>query len=291
MYVTNLKRAKILVCILCLLFCTTVKSQTCACDSQVISQEDFERYKANYRANFLTATGTVDKRHTEWIYLPRNYFIFLNNFLKLTPSSDGVWIYFISLHSNIDPLQQIDKDQILINFFASENKLPTFKKLNAFLNASSDLNTNNKIFLSTSSSTNTVSLIGPKRIFNFTEDQLLTNQYNYKLAFKDQSTGNIEKKYSERVHICRTHIRQIANALEANANWKGVKLYFGSYNAQITCVGNEDPKQLTLLLLPVEDRKSIGNFDKYNQFLVSKKITKDNADIYNHGSLCPQICN
>jgi hypothetical protein len=285
----NLKKAKKILMVLSIFSFLSAKSQSsCPCPGEIIEQSDFERYISNYRENFLNEPQ--GKNHTEWIYLPKNYFVFLDNFLKLTPSSDGVWIYFISHDRVIDINQQSGKNQLLINIVASENKKPKLEILKAYFNVSPILNSNNKIHLSTHRNFD-LSLFGPKNIFNFTQDQVLENSYRYKQAYSKPGEA-LDKKYSERLHICREHIEQIKNSLEENKNWGGVKMYFGSYNKKIACTMNDDEKQFTLLLLPVKNQNSNGNFDIYNTFLkekLRKKLTT--SEIYNHGALCPQQCN
>ncbi len=283
------KEVKLILILLCVFFTISAKSQdTCTCNGEIINDSDFKNYTDNYRTNFFKEKK--GKNHTEWIFLPRNYFLFLNDFLKKTYNSDGVWVYFITLYKQIDFNQQLSKDQLLINIVASEKGKPKFENLKAFYNISSIIKSNNKIHLSTHSALD-VSLFGPKNIFDFTQDQVLENSYRYKIAYSD-SDGTLQKKYSERLHICKAHIAQIADFLDNNPTWEGVKMYFGSYNKLIGCTGNEDPQQFTLLLLPVENRNKKGSFNLYNNFLVEKFKTKNIiTDIYNHGSLCPQICN
>jgi hypothetical protein len=281
------KSIKVFLAVLGIFICLSVKSQPpCPCPNEIITQENFNEYTANYHRNFLGLTN--DKRHTEWIYLQKNYFIFLNHFLTLTPESDGIWIYFISHGKILDVGQQYHKDQLIINIAASEKMLPKFEKLRAFLNVSSDLKKDNKIHLSTHKGID-ISFMGPKSIFDFSEVQMLENSFRYKLAFS-KADGTLDEKYTERLYICRKQIEQIKLALDANTAWNGVKLYFGSYDKIITCTNNKVPEQFTLLLLPVENQNSAGNFDKYNNFL-KEKLRLLNSDIYNHGALCPNQCN
>ena len=268
-------------------FVLTAKSQyTCPCGGYLISDSDFQNYKANYKSNFSTNTG--NNHHTEWIYLPKNYFLFFNDFFDKTPSADGLWVYFVSHGTVLDANQQVKKNQILLNIVASKKMNPSFADLRAYYKKSKILTAKDIIDLDTHKSGSTASKIGPKALFDFDEDGVKGNSYQYKISYSE-SDGTLDKKYTERMHICRMQIEQIKMALDSDPSLKGVKLYFGSYNKKIECVNNEDDRQFTLLLLPVEGKEKDSKFSIYNN-LLKEKLKIFDSQIYNHGSLCPNQC-
>ncbi len=264
--------------LLCLLFLEA--SSQCAC-SGTISQGELVKYKDHYKNIFVK--GGADKKHTQWIYLPKNYFLFLQDFLTKNPYTKGVWIYFLSQGKVLDPNQQSEKNQILVNIVSADvTSKPDFKSLINHHQTSPILKVDNIVHLSTRPNIASPSIIGPNEILGNDEYEILSNVVRY----KEQYPSGI---YSTRLFVCRAQIDQIVSVLTQGTTFGGVKLNFGSYGKVISCVGNIYKNQFTLLLVPVKDENSFANIDIYNAFL-REKMGVSFTDIFNHGSLCPADC-
>jgi len=272
----SFKKAKTILLAASLFFYSAVKSQ-CPCPGNLISQQEYLTYTANYNSFFIQ--GASDKKHTKWIYIPKQYFEFLNNFLSSSINSDGIWIYFLSYGYILDPRQQTSADQLLFNIVASENKKPNFTTLKNYLGSSTTLDSY-RLELSTRRVSGT-STLGVNQIIKREKAYIVADTLRYKLT-------NPDVKYSERLFICKQQIQQVLQYTNS-MNFNGIKLYFASYNTLFSCVQNKDPKQFTLLLAPVKNKNSEPDFNAYNNFFLNK-LHMQSAEIYNHGSLCPNDC-
>lgn len=267
-----------------------LKSQNCnECNGTIISSADLDRYKQNYKDNFIGNDAEKAKKHPEWVYLPKVYInFFINYFNTVGNNTDGIWIFFINNGVKIDNNQQKDANQIMLNISGSENCSPEFARFNACVNASAEIrdNTKNKIHLSTRKNQSATSVINYAHLIGKTGEKIIENSFRYGEMYNDPT------KYSKRVHLGRRHIEQLKSAIDGSGgNWNGIKLYFGSYGEMIQCTHMEYDSQVTLIALPVKDQNDTGNMDKYNDFLKKKNLVKNVNDIYNHGALCPQVCN
>lgn len=243
-----------------------------------ITQEEFSKDTANFKKNFFEDQD--DKKHTEWIYLPKNYFKLFHFFLNATEGADGLWVYFVSKETKIDLDQQSRDDQVLFNIVASINGKPEFDKLKAFANSSQILSTGNTIELSTRRR-QSASRITHEFILKRSKIDIKTDSFRYK-------EQNPLPKYSQRLFICKNQLDQIYNLI-TGLSLGGVKFYFASYNEIKDCVRNQVPEQLTLILAPVKNRNSGPDFNALKSFLI-KKFGISAAEVYNHGSLCPNDC-
>lgn len=112
--------------------------------------------------------------------------------------------------------------------------------------------------------------------------KILENSFRYVESYS-------APEYSLRMHLGRKHIDQLKAAIDGDpVKWQGVKFYFGVYGKIIDCTHMQDPNQFTLIAVPVKDQNGEGDIKAYNSFL--KTNLKLTSDIYNHGSLCPNIC-
>ncbi|MBL7701451.1 MAG: hypothetical protein JNM14_04335 [Ferruginibacter sp.] len=264
----------------------TTKSQNCQlCAGTPISNEEFERYKQNYKDVFIHGDPAKRNKHPEWIYLPKTYINFFSLYLKAVNNADGIWIFLVNNRLKIDNNQQKDLDQIMFNISGSENCSPEYSRFNSCLAAATEIKTQeNKIHISTRKNTTSKSIIDYTHIMGKTSEKILQNSFRYVETYK-------EEKYSLRMHLSREHISQLKTAIEGSGGaWNGIKLYFGVYGKIITCTRMKDPNQITLIALPVRNQNNDGNMDDYNSFLKNKAFIRV-EDVYNHGALCPQVCN
>ena len=258
-----------------LLYCSLAKAQDCPCRNVDMTQAEFSQDTLNYEKLFVKPFG--GKKHTKWVYLPKNYFLFLDRFLDST-DYPGVRFHFVSHNKKLDHNQQFRDDQIMLMIEAGYRRdYRKFDTLYSFHKKVDILwNPNyNHVELSTRHK-NGSSIIGPDHII--LQDTSVIDNY------KKQNKTN---KYTKSVYVCEQQINQIKTFLNSNTGYNGVKLYFGSYNEKIECLDQGDVRQFTLILVPVENKDSKANFAKYLEFLKDKFLN----EYYNHGSLCPNSCN
>lgn len=256
-----------------------ISAQDCPCPGMPIGKTEFDAYTGAYQTIFRNVNPA---RHTQWIYLPRNYFIFLQNFLNSETSFKGISFRFVSHNFNIDPDQQSAKQQIMFIAVAARSAtnvdsqaLQTFNLSDSTLRDSRFT----KVELSSRRTTAPPSRIGPSHII-FPNSKAIANY----------ETEHTEPRYTKAVYICKQQIDQVNLYLQAHPKYEGVKLHFASYNKIIPCVNDSVKEQFTLILVPVPNSNAKSDIDKYVAYF--KKLLKDKFldEFYNHGELCPNSC-
>jgi hypothetical protein len=255
-------------------------AQDCPCPNIEMTDTEFGQDTLNYENLFVKSYGK--EKHTKWIYFPKNYFVFLDSFFK-EHDYPGVRFFFVSHGKKIDDDQQSRKDQILFMIEAGyESSYVNFGTLNSFhqkVNLFWDPK-NNHVELNTRRNQGTPSRINP--------DHIILPDIN---AIKTYKKENPKFMYTKSVYTCKAQIQQIKAFLDINTTYKGVKVYFASYNGKKPCsdIDWADAKQFTLILVPVIDQNSKASLKEYITYLKNLK-EKFNTDYYNHGSLCPNSC-
>jgi hypothetical protein len=272
-----------------LLHSFNLKAQTSCCADLVVSPEDLDKYVINYDNNFRGNNVNNRKIFTKWIFLHRNYILFIDSFLneQQNQSYAGVKFFFVDNNTILDSDQQEHKNQLFIQISAAfsprrsdENALLNFDRRVDFLWKPD----NQKIYLSPSTGTspNINTRINKYDILRINSDALSRHR-----------SSRPANKYTKEVFICREIIHSIASELKTDINLGGVKCIFGSYNKLMQgCIGNVDSNQFTLIFAAVKDQNQTVKFLEY--FAKMLKISETGQkfiDNYNHGSLCPNVCN
>ncbi|HEV7780225.1 MAG TPA: hypothetical protein VGO58_03115 [Chitinophagaceae bacterium] len=249
----------------------------CPPNTNPVPQASVDKYKENYANNFRTNTARR-KTHSISVDFSRQSIIefYKRNFIDIVGVHSGMNIIFISYGDIILPGQK-HKDQIGLMIRPAD--------LNCKSVASAFSIANNSFDQKQGSHSNTPF----SNLCGATEGDDFKRKYGgiYPAISKNQ--------YTTRIHFKVEMLQLIYDFLIADValNYKGIRFDFGSYNAPDMACGQADPNQISLFISPVFKDGS-ADLNALFKFIDEKYKTLKNGirirDTFNHGELCPKIC-
>jgi hypothetical protein len=189
---------------------------------------EVDSFTTNYKRRY---TRLFNKKHTKWIYFPRNYFIFIDSFFKKETSFKGIRFHFGSYDKKIDPTQQArDKQITLLIAPADNNNEEEFEKFIAFnktVDYLKNKDSNRVEMCPNGCKTSITSKMGPEHFILLSKKEARSYIDNYKNKFYDSS-----KKHSKSLYMDKENFSLLGDFFNSPSgkDFDGVRISFASYH-------------------------------------------------------------
>jgi hypothetical protein len=261
-------------------------SQPCNCppSTNPIPDAEAKKYKDNYVANYRKSLNIPkNKKHSLSVDFSRDAIIrfYENVFLPDSVANRfrGIRMHFVVYGTKIHQSQEVDRQiGIIITPVTSncESDSKTFNLMNNSFNQSKNGYQESPWVTSCSRG-------------NF-------EQYKANYLSDFPLTDRDHTKY---VNYDELLIEFIYGLLKNHSEFKGIRVYFSSYNKSNMGCGQATEKQISLLIIPTLEKggeatmKSLLELyktDKYFQGQLKESEYLKALSMFNHGQLCPNIC-
>jgi hypothetical protein len=271
-----------------LLFSINLRAQDLCCPDSRVRPEDLNQYISNYN-NLFRGNTTSKKIFTQWVFLQRNYFLFIDSFFNHPDNQSYKGVKFLLTdQDNIPDRDQLEhKNQLFFQISAAFTPNSADYSAFQFFDNTVDLlwrPADSRVYISPSSGGN------PNPNTMITRFDLLRINTDAERRYLSKRP---HPKYTKQIFVCKDVIKSIATDLKLDVTLGGVKCIFGSYNKPMpSCIGLEDIRQFTIIFAAVKDQNvnvKLAEYYKRRIYVANDGIKF--IDNYNHGSLCPNVCN